>query len=638
MFKRKLAIACAAFFTLLACCACGGGEGTHTHTDADGDGYCDDCKDQMPESGGKPSGGGTTVDKTPFQLSDYQNLPAVRLSSLYAVEESGICKMKYTVPDTDTYTFDFSNKAVNSLELYDEAGKQLKASESGFDIELTEGQTVYVRVDVVKNKARFTVKAKENLSPLPFEIAEAPDPASFETTSADPAADPLQPAKLNYVKRDGTLYVYCNAPEGLTKGPQVINKCTTRQDVSDQSVYFTMEQQSNGLKDLGAPWNFPDNGVYYGYRVTNTGTEDLYITVRNIGWQLDGEGAYLGEKEWIDFYNTRFELPDFSDMNESQLRLFEAYYGFSGEYRVHDFQPTTYRIPAGKYMYVMGGTTQDAFDGFSVAGTANQKSTFSTCGNAAVLFDVVGKAEGAYYVYNDIAEVMPGGAGCDTHMGINDPVYGEVHTGEDVGYVVDNQATWVFNDATPAQKLPVTFDNYYSDDAPAIGEPNTPIPNTTKHTQNLTTWVTHIDVQQNHIAVGTDMTTFHTVNKNGDRIQVGCNYYDTRGEFPNIGNWMKDYQDLFTFVNQGDKEREITLNLGCSGAVVVLVRDMEGKRVPDSWTYSMVHGADPKFGQGFDKALRYKIKVPAHSVVQYVLEYNLMANSNGNVTHSVDLL
>ena len=245
MFRRKLAVACAAVFTLLACCACGGGEGTHTHTDADSDGYCDDCNEKMP---GTDPGGDTPVEKAPFALSDYEDLPAIRLSSLYAVEESGVCKMKFTVPDTDTYTFDFSNKAVNSLEVYDEAGKQLKASTEEFELSLTKGQIIYVRVDVAKTKARFTVRAKENASPLPFEIAKAPDPASYSTTSADPSVDPLQPAKISYVKREGTLYVYCNAPEGLTKGPQVINNCTTRQDVSDQSVYFTMEQQSNGLR------------------------------------------------------------------------------------------------------------------------------------------------------------------------------------------------------------------------------------------------------------------------------------------------------------------------------------------------------------------------------------------------------
>ena len=436
--------------------------------------------------------------------------------------------------------------------------------------------------------------------------------------------------------------MYCNAPEEIRVGPQVVNTCITRQNVSDQSVYFTFEQQTNGLKDL-PDWDFKSNGVYYGYRVTNTSkTDDLYITVRNIGWQLDGPGAYLGEKEWIDFYNTRFELPDLSTFTASQKKLFDGYYGFSGEYLVHSYQPTTYRIPAGKYMYVIGGTTMDSFGSFSVDNTADRLSTYSTCANGAVLFDVVGEAEGAYYVYNDVSKVMPGGSGYDTHMGITDPeAYGVVHTGDDVGYVVDNQATWTFNDATQSQFLPVNFTNYYSTSAPSTGTPNTELPGVTAHEQkNLSQWITHIRTHENHDAVGTDMTTFHTVDKDGNELIVGNNRYDSRGELPNIGNWMKDYQDVYTFVNQGDSDREITVNLYCTGAVVMLVRDMQGRRVPGTAGYSMQHASAPVGGiyyDGFDRSFNYTVTIPAHSVKQFVVEYNLMANSYGNVRHNVYL-
>ena len=598
------------------------------------------------DTGDTPGGGDNsdeTTLSTEFKASDYASLPTVQLSSVAAVEESGSCKLKMKAPWTDYYNFNFSSKTVVGVVVFDKDGKVLKSGTKKFDLQLNEGDIVYVKIVPVKNAARITVTAKENKSPLPFEIGEAPDPTEFETVSSDPTVDPLQAAELKYTKRDNTLYVYCNAPEEIKQGPQVVNTCITRQEVSDQSVYFTFEQQSNGLDKLPG---FTSNGVYYGYRVTNTGEEDLYITVKNIGWQTDGPGAYLGEKEWIDFYNTKFPLPDFSDFTTSQQKLFDGYYGFSGEYLVHDFQPTTYRIPKGKYMYVMGGTTSDAFGGFNVDNTANRLTTLSTCANGAVLFDVVGKAEGAYYVYNDISKVMPGGSGYDTHMGMNDPeAYGVVHTGEDVGYVVDNQATWTFNDVTPAQKLPVTFTNYYSENCSRTGTPNTPIPGTAPHTHNATEWVTHIDPQATHEtdpreAIGTDMTAFHTVNKNGDRIIVGANYYDSRGMYPNIGNWMKDYQDVFTFVNQGDSEREVSVSLHCTGAVVMLVRDMNGKLVPGTAGYSMAHGDDVVGGvlqRGFNKDFVYTVKVPAHSVKQFVVEYNLMANSYGYVLHKAEL-
>ena len=621
MIGKKFATGVAAMFVIMTCCACDfGGTGG--------------------ETGGSNPGPGTPP-RAEFKLADYESLPTVQFSSVTAVEKSGSCKLKMKAPWTDTYKITFSQKAVHRIELYDAAGKLLKESTTGsFEVNLKKGDIVYTNIVPVKEAARMTVMATENKSPLPFEIANAPNPASFDTTG-NPNVDPLESANINYVKRENTLYVYCNAPEEVKYGPQVVNKCITRQEVTNQSVYFTFEQQTNGLKDLEG-WNFTSNGVYYGYRVTNTGKDDLYITVKNIGWQLDGLGSYYGEKEWVDFYNTNFKLPDMSDLTEDQIRQYEAFLGFSGKYLIHDFQPTTYRIPAGEYMYVMGGTTVDAFGGFNVDDTANRLTTNSTCANGAVLFDVVGQAEGAYYVYNDVSKVMPGGEGCDTHMGIDDPeAYGVVHTGDDVGYVIDNQATWTFNDKTPAQKLPVTYTNYYSDTAPRTGTPNTEIPNTTPHLQaDKREWITHIDVQQVHNAVGTDMTSFHTVNRKGEKIIVGCNYYDTRGELPNIGNWMKDYQDLYTFVNQGDKEREITLNLVCTGAVVVMLRDMNGKMIPNTAGYSMRRGEELLKGElmpGFDKSFHYTVKIPAHTVVQLVLEYNLMANAYGNIVHSVDL-
>ena len=577
-----------------------------------------------------------------FNRKEYESLPTVQLSSVCAVEKGGSCKLKMRVPWTDTYSISFPRRTTARVEFYNEGGLLVRESES-FDIALNEGEIVYCNIIPVKSTVHMTVEAKENKFPLPFEIGKAPNPASFKTTSANPASDPLVPAEIKYIKRENTLYVYCNAPEEIKGAPQVVNTCITRRDISDQSVFFTFEQQTNGLESKEG---FTTNGVYYGYRVTNTGEEDLFVTVRNLGWQIRGKGAFLGEREWIDFYNTRFPLPDMRDFTPSQLRLYEGYYGFSGKYRVHTFRPTTYRIPKGEYMYVMGGTTKDAFGGFNVANTANQLSINSPCANGAVLFEVVGKAEGAYYVYNDIKKVMPGGEGYHTHMGIDDPAeYGEEHTGDDVGYVVDNQATWTFNDATPPQKLPVTFTNYYSENCAHTGTPNTPIPGTKPHVQNAREWVTHIDPQCTHEegpgeAIGTDMTTFHTVDQNGKPIIVGANYYDSRGQYPNIGNWMKDYQDVFTFVNQGDRAREVTVNLICTGAVVMLVRDMKGKRIKGTAGYSMVHGPADTFGtweEGFDRSFCYRVKIPAHSVKQFVVEYNLMANSTGYVRHSVDL-
>lgn len=606
MSIKKTAALCFAAAMLFLCCAC--------------------------DLGGGRENGDDQGDEGSGMAKEFENLPELRFGSFYSAEEKGVRKVKFRVPYTDTYSVEFSKRIVKRVELYNEQEELLKDAEEGFEIDLKEGDLVYAKITSGNGIIKFNVTANSHLAPQPFEVNKAPDAGKFATVSQNPSEDPMKPAQIEYVKRPDTLYVYCNAPEALTEGPHVVNHCITRQDVSNQSVFFTMEQQSDTMNPA----------VYYGYRVRNTGTEDLYVTVKNIGYQYEGNGSYLGETEWIDFYNTDFRIPDLSDLTESQMKNWRAYLNFEGTHSAPCFRPTTYRIPAGKFMYVFGGTTKDSFGGYDVGKTANLPMS-GGCQNGAVLFEAIGQAEGAYYVYTDPALVAPGTEGGDDHLGITDPErYGVVHTGEDVGYVVDNEATWTFNDATPAGKLPVTFTNYYMDDVPASGEAGAKIPSTA-HTQTLEEWVTHINVQTAPEAVGTDMTSFHTLfnKKKGDGTQlpiiVGCDWYDSRGKLANIGNWMKDYQDVFTFVNQGDREREVTVNLNCTGALCTLVRNIDGTVVEGSEYFAFQRGTDARFGDAFDKAMHYKVKIPAHKVVQFVVEYNLMANSTGYVRHSVDL-
>ena len=605
MFKKKFAAVLAAIMAVACLSSCG---------------------EQTGDEGKKPN-----LPDVEFVAADYANLPTVQLSSVQAVETSGSCKLKMKAPWSDTYHITFSKNAVKTVAIFDEAGKMIAGATENFDVTLTKGQVVNVYVEPVKTSVRFTVKGTENSQPLPFDVGEAPDPASFSTTSADPTVDPLEPATINYVKRKNTKYIYSNAPETLVQ--DVVNKCITRQDVTNESVFFTFEHQSREV----------ENPVYYGYRVTNTSETDvMYVTVKNVGFQLSGKGAYMGEKEWMDFYRYQFELPDFTGLTESEYQLYEDYINFGGEYMVTEFQPTTYRIPAGEYMYVIGGTTVDAYAEINVANTANRKSINAVVENGAVLFDVVGKAEGAFYIYDDVTEVMPGGAGCDTHLGgTSQP---DASCGWDEGYVVDNQATWIFNDATPAHEygLPVTYTNYYNEDLGEVarehctvkGTPNTPIEGTTSHVQNRDYWATHLDVQQKHDCVGTDVALFHTVDLKGNPVVYGCNYWDSEGKLPNMGSWMKDYQDVFTFVNQGDKARTVRLNAIPNGAMPVMLRSMDGKLILEEGLkpfYAMHYAA-------FERACHYEIVIPPHSVKQYVLEYNLMANSSGYMSHSVDLI
>ena len=112
-----------------------------------------------------------------------------------------------------------------------------------------------------------------------------------------------------------------------------------------------------------------------------------------------------------------------------------------------------------------------------------------------------------------------------------------------------------------------------------------------------------------------------------------------------MGNWMKDYQDLFTFVNQGDKPRTVRIHLRPNGGLAAFFRDMNGKVIPGTEKSALYRGggANPfdgpiKILEEFDIAVHQEFTIPPHSVFQVVAEYNLMANSCGNVRHWVELV
>lgn len=589
MKGRKWAVPLAAAFVMLACSACGGS----------------------------------------FNSSEYDALPEVRFSSFYGSDENGnACKVKMRVPYDDTYSVKFAQTMVKEVTLLDGSGKKIASGTESFEVTLKKDALVYASFVPQNKKVKVEVTAKEHLTQLPFDVVGAPDPDSFDVSSI--SGDPMEAAEIEYKKRDGILYAYSNTPE--TVKDYAVNKAMTRHDVTDREVFFTFEHNASQFIDRG--------GIYYGYRVRNTDEKDIYITVKNVGMQVSGAGAFYGELEWTRFYNTKFALPDMSQWTASAQSSFDAWYGFGGKYKNPNYQPATYKIPAGKYMYVIGGTSQDSYNGYTVEG-GNQLAGGS-CQNGAVLFEVKGKAEAAFYAYNDINAIKND---TTSHIGIR-LEDGRGCIGTDEGAVVDNSATWVFNDETPAQQLPVTFTNYYEDFEEKLdaygkpiritGEPNAEI-NSTPHTQNETYYYTHCNVQGNHLAVGTDMTAFHTLYE-GTPVVIGCDYFDVNGWTANVGNWMKDYIDTYTFVNRGDKEREVTVKIVpvIGGALTVMVRDKDGKLIDGTEGYSMYYHSS-EYGDAVNSPFAYTVRVAPHSVQQFHVEYNLMANSYGTVSHEVNL-
>ena len=583
---------------------------------------CDSSTQKTEETGGGE------VTKETIDVSLFEDLRGVRFSSYESgTEVSTIHNLKQIAPYDDTYKV--STNANTKCGIYDTDGNNLltlNVSEKG-SLDLKKDQVVYVVAEGVAEKTLgYEVELVEHKSLLPYDPINLVNAEELLAVNKSDI-NPLERATVNYVKREGGMYINCNNPEKLTDA--CLNKALTRNDVSNKEVFFTFEHN-----------NCVTGSFYYGYQVINKGTEDIYVTVKNIGFQLDGPGCWLGEKEWTDFYNTEFRIKSYELFTPSQMQTLDAYYSFCNTFRTPNYQPITYRIPAGQHIYVMGGTTKDSYNKTNVFKTANKKVA-GGCSNGAVLFDVIGEnVEAAFYAYKNPDKVQIDN---QTHQGY-------VAVGEDgheygrqlIGYdnchgVVDANLTWEFSDLTNPQLLPVTYTNYYKDGIKESG--NTPYAEieSTPHVNNRTDWVTHINPQNSHAGVGTDMTKYYTVDKDGNPICIDSDHYDGLGYTANIGNWMIDYMENYTFVNHGSRDRQIKVSFTNTGSVAVLVRDANGKYIEGTAQYTICT-TSASHGQPIMDIFEYVVTVPANGYLQFTVEYNLLANSSGYIKHTAKLL
>ena len=471
---------------------------------------------------------------------------------------------------------------------------------------------------------------------LPFDPINIKDESEFDTSSI--ATDPLKYSEIQYKKREGNyLYINSNNPEIISDDN--INKAFIRLDISNKEVFFTFEHNTYSIKKT----------LYSGFQVRNTGNSNLQVKVKNIGFQYDGKGKWLGQKEWMDFFGINFKLKNIDKWNEDQKKRFIDLFNFAEDYEPTPFQTRTYTIPPEKYFYVIGGTTQDAYENYNVFNTADQ-DIHGTIINGVVLFEIIGSAEGAFFVYNDIN--IPK-TDLTSYQGyLSDK--GEQYIGYDnCNGVVDNSLTWEFNDLTKAQLLPVRYKVSYNPDAPISGQiPYSKI-ETIEYLFEGNYWMTHLNPHNNYkiseknqgVPLGQDMTKFITVDENGTQITIDNEHYDGMGNIGNFGNWMIDYIDNFNFVNRGNKQRKISILLGhgFQGSLACFIRDSKLEIIQGTEQNTVICSDSlPKDDEnhkddGIDDALYYNLTVGPHSVAQIYLEYVNLANSYGNVTHFVYL-
>ena len=548
----------------------------------------------------------------------------IRFSSFYAGGEKGYYYLKQRVPFDDIYTI--TTDLNTNVSFYSLGGDLIAncPSNSTISIKLTKDSIINTVVSSNNlSSVYFYVSLKENESLLPYEPLEFID-ATLLLANDKSNMTEAPGALIEYVKRPGGLYINSNNPEKLFD--DIMHVGITRNDISNKEVFFTFEHNNSV--------NYP---FYYGNQVINNGKEDIYVTVKNLGLHLSGKGCWLGEKEWIEFYNKDFKVRNFDEYTEGQKNTFAALYGFANDYEPKNYQPITYCIPKGKHIYVMGGTTVDAYQNINVFDTAD-KAVEGGCSNGAVLFEVCGEgAEGVFYAYTDPKKIDIDNK---TLMGYvvshNNHPYGRTYGGHDDCHgVVDAKITFEFSDNVKMGYLPVTFTNSYDEKVcEKSSEPFAKI-NSIPHLQeNIDHWVTHINPQQYHDAVGTDMAAYKTVDSKGNPLCIDADIFDGTGELANIGNWMIDYMEYFTFVNHGNKARKVTVSITHRGAIAVLLRDGAGKYIEGSSEYA-IHSDETTHGDPILDGFKYTVEVPPKGFVQFIIEYNLLANSYGHLEHKV---
>ncbi len=543
----------------------------------------------MPETDGIP-------------LSGFEDVTDSSRSCVYTM------KAEYT----DTYTFSCPNAAYISVD--SERGYASGTTSVTKTIVAGEWVDVLVTGKSAGQKLAVTVTAQEHSRRLPYEPHFTVDPATLSTDAT--SGNPLTAAPLRYEKRAGGSYIYLNNPEKLH--PVDIGQAIQRNRGLTGDVQVTWEHS-----------NYTGQSVYLGYQLKNDSSEDAYVTVYNIGMQVSGE--WLGQQSWSDYYNQPFDLPD---------DYFDAYGNESARYEGQDFirysprvfQPTTYKIPAGKYIYVLGGSTYDAYNNTSVANTANRLILAGKCTNAVVKFRVTGEVTGTFYCYTDCSQVWkePAEQGFITMR--DGTKFGSQYKGIDYHQgLLETNLMWTVNDNTPAQWLPVTFERAYDSTASQLHTPFSAYENYAQ-TRRTTRWSTNINPQSTSSAVGSDMMSFECQTTDGQTVTIGPNHADWDGEPANLGNWMVDYQDNMTFVNQGNRTRTVTINKNANGALMAMVLDSEGKLLKAKCTIRPISESPTAVNYEL-----YTLTLPPHSVTQITVNFVLMGNSYGNVTHWVTL-
>lgn len=560
------------------------------------------------------------------EIEKYQNLIELRLSSInFKLEDNeNSIKLKMKAPFEDCYEFSDSNDL--EIYIYSSIGNILYPKKKDFCFQIQKDEILYINIisRFIKD-IHLSVKFKNYKNYLPYQ----PVDSDIIYDKSNTEEDPLQPFEITYKKRKGNaLYIYSNNPERLTVDN--FDKAIIRNIITDKEVFFTMEHNCD-FKD-----------AYMGYRLKNIGDNYLYVTVRNAGYYISNlnENDWTSHKEWIDFYNINFRLRNKEKLSNEELAILQK--KVSGEFDAKPKNPITYRIPPGKYFYVLGGTLEDTYNNINVFGTISRRFSRAMV-NGAVLFEVKGTAEAALFCYKYsryIKDNDNSGESLINGLYDNGDLIGAQYKGYDNYHgVVDGYAFWKFNDKTQPQFLPVKIVNYFRDGNNLENQVvYSEISDTIKHEHESNFWVTNSNPQKKdefrESKIGSDLIEFHIHNSDNKDIIIDNYHYDGRGKIANTANWMTNYITSYYLVNLGSKEREVTITISCYGVVVGFVVDSNGNIISESEQYAIY---DNESGKELFHNFIYTTKIDPKGEIKFFVEHTLLANGNGKVIHKAEL-
>ena len=536
----------------------------------------------------------------------------------------GVTNRIYKIKAHVTDTYNISCAEAEKLIAYDNEKNIINENCLNSTLNLKKNEEYYLKIVLPEDKHfQINLVPKNNKVVTPYEINCTTDFSLYNTDSVD--VDPLKRAKIEYVKRPGGTYLYSNTPEAMPD--EVVNTIIMQNKDLTGECFLTFEHQNRTY--------FSPN-LYLGYRLRNTEDHDIYVTVSNVGYQVNG--SWVGEKSWMDYYGVKFDFGEdkfkkdkfYYDGNlYSALEWSRAYLNFDTSYIPNPIEPITYKIPADEYFYVIGGTSEDAYKHININNTANQFLTKGNCANGNVRFSITnGKAIGELCVYDNLDDINSQNVKVQNlrRYGENDDYGGRIGYSP-INGVIDNNPVWEFNDLTSAQLLPISYENYYADTLKQTYEPFEPIENCYYHQQMDDKWRTNLSAQLSHNFCGSDMVEHHTI-CDGKEVVLSNYIANPAGKIWDFGNWMIEYQDNCTFVNKGDKDRTVKFYINNGSSIFYIIKELDNTIIK-AGTLSTICS---------DKIAVAEVVIPAHSIKTISAQFVLPANTMGGVEHYIQLV